>query len=47
MAETFFSLLEKRVQDSSSLICVGLEPYIRDLSSPSAASAPDLCLNHC
>ena len=45
MTETFFSLLEKRVQDSSSLICIGLEPHIRDLPSPTAASALDFCLN--
>lgn len=45
MTETFFSLLEKRVQYSSSLICVGLEPHIHDLSIPSAASALDFCLN--
>ena len=45
MTETFLSLLEKRAQDSSSLICIGLEPHIRDLPSPSAASALDFCLN--
>lgn len=45
MTETFFSLLDKRVQDSSSLICIGLEPHIRDLPGPSAASAIDFCLN--
>jgi len=43
--ETFFSFLEKRVDDSSSLLCVGLDPHIPDLSSPSAASARDFCLN--
>jgi orotidine 5'-phosphate decarboxylase subfamily 2 len=37
--------LEKRVQDSSSLICIGLEPQIRDLPKPSAASALNFCLN--
>ena len=45
MTETFFSLLEKRVQDSSSLICIRLEPHIHDLSNPSATSALDFCLN--
>jgi orotidine 5'-phosphate decarboxylase subfamily 2 len=45
MTETFISLLEKRVQDSSSLICIGLEPHIRNLPNPSAASAQDFCLN--
>ncbi len=45
MTETFLSLLEKRVQDSSSLICIDLSPRIHDLSNPSAASALDFCLN--
>jgi len=45
MTESFVSLLEKRVQDSSSLICIGLEPQIRDLPKPSAASALNFCLN--
>jgi len=45
MTESFVSLLEKRVQDSASLICVGLEPHIRDLPKPSAASALNFCLN--
>jgi len=44
MTETFLSLLEKRVQVSSSLICIGLEPHIRDLPNPSAESALDFCL---
>jgi len=43
--ETFFSFLEKRVDDCSSLLCVGLDPHISDLTSPSAASARDFCLN--
>lgn len=43
--ETFFSFLEKRVDDSSSLLCVGLDPHISDLSSPTAASALTFCLN--
>ena len=42
--ETFFSLLERRVDDSSSLLCVGLDPHIPDLKEPSAASALDFCL---
>ncbi len=42
--ETFFSFLEKRVDDCSSLLCVGLDPHIPDLPSPTAASARDLCL---
>ncbi|MBI1794511.1 MAG: orotidine-5'-phosphate decarboxylase [Chloroflexi bacterium] len=43
--ETFFSFLEKRVDDCSSLLCVGLDPHIPDLKEPTAASARDFCLN--
>ncbi|MBI5842877.1 MAG: orotidine-5'-phosphate decarboxylase [Chloroflexi bacterium] len=43
--ESFFSFLEKRVDDCSSLLCVGLDPHIPDLPSPTAASARDFCLN--
>jgi len=47
--ETFFSFLEKRVDDCSSLLCVGLDPHISDLVGadghpPTAASALDFCL---
>jgi len=50
--ESFFSFLEKRVDDSSSLLCVGLDPHIPDLSTssrhrlkqPTAAAALDFCL---
>ena len=42
--ETFFSFLEKRVDDCSSLLCVGLDPHISDLKEPTAASALDFCL---
>jgi uridine monophosphate synthetase len=43
--ESFFSFLERRVDDSSSLLCVGLDPHASDLKEPSAASALDFCLN--
>jgi uridine monophosphate synthetase len=43
--ESFFSFLEKRVDDSSSLLCVGLDPHISDLESPTATSALKFCLN--
>ena len=43
--ESFFSFLEKRVDDCSSLLCIGLDPHIPDLQEPSAASALDFCLN--
>jgi len=42
--ETFFSFLERRVDDSSSLLCVGLDPHVSDLSAPNAAAALDFCL---
>lgn len=42
--ETFFSFLEKRVDDCSSLLCVGLDPHVSDLKEPSPASALDFCL---
>lgn len=45
MTKTFFSLLEKRVQDSSSLICIELNPHMSGLPSPSTASALDFCLD--
>ena len=43
--ETFFSFLEKRVDDCSSLLCVGLDPHISELNEPSPASALDFCLS--
>ena len=43
--ETFISFLEKRIDDSSSLLCVGLDPHISDLPSPTAASALTFSLN--
>jgi uridine monophosphate synthetase len=43
--ESFFSFLERRVDDCSSLLCVGLDPHVSDLASPTAASARDFCVN--
>ncbi|MBN2115447.1 MAG: orotidine-5'-phosphate decarboxylase [Anaerolineales bacterium] len=43
--ETFFSFLERRVDDCSSLLCIGLDPHVSDLKKPTAASALDFCLN--
>lgn len=43
--ETFFSLLEKRVDDCSSLLCVGLDPHVNDLAAPTAAAALEFCVN--
>jgi orotidine 5'-phosphate decarboxylase subfamily 2 len=42
--ETFFSFLEKRVDDCSSLLCIGLDPRASLLPEPTAASALDFCL---
>lgn len=47
--ESFFSFLEKRVDDCSSLLCIGLDPHVNDLradgSVPTAEAARDFCLN--
>jgi uridine monophosphate synthetase len=43
--ETFFSFLERRVDDCSSLLCVGLDPHISDLPEPTAQGALDFSLN--
>ena len=42
--ETFFSFLAKRLDDCSSLLCVGLDPHPSDLPTPTAEAARDLCL---
>jgi orotidine 5'-phosphate decarboxylase subfamily 2 len=42
--ESFFSFLERRVDDCSSLLCVGLDPHISDLSAPTAKAARAFCL---
>ena len=43
--ETFFTFLERRIDDCSSLLCVGLDPHIPDLKESTAVSALDFCLN--
>ena len=43
--ETFFSFLSKRVDDCSSLLCVGLDPHPSDLPTPTAEAARDFCLD--
>jgi uridine monophosphate synthetase len=43
--ETFFTFLEKRVDDCSSLLCIGLDPHVSDLPKPTAAAALDFCLH--
>ena len=41
--ETFFTFLEKRVDDCSSLLCVGLDPHPDDLPAPTAEAALAFC----
>ena len=41
--ESFFTFLERRVDDCSSLLCVGLDPHVAELKSPTAAAALDFC----
>ena len=43
--ESFFSFLEKRVDDCSSLLCIGLDPHTSELEEPTASSALEFCLN--
>ncbi|MBN2387880.1 MAG: orotidine-5'-phosphate decarboxylase [Anaerolineales bacterium] len=43
--ETFFSFLAKRVDDCSSLLCVGLDPHPGDLAAPTAGAGRDFCLD--
>jgi uridine monophosphate synthetase len=43
--ETFFSFLAKRVDDCSSLLCVGLDPHPSDLPAPTAQAARAFCLH--
>ncbi len=42
--ETFFSFLERRVDDCASLLCVGLDPHTSDLPEATAAAALDFSL---
>jgi len=42
--ETFFSFLAKRVDDCSSLLCVGLDPHPSDLPVATAEAARTFCL---
>lgn len=43
--ETFFTFLEKRVADCSSLLCIGLDPHSGDLAAPTAEAALTFCLD--
>ncbi len=42
--ESFFSFLERRVDDCSSLLCVGLDPHSSELPEQSASAARDFCI---
>ncbi len=42
--ETFFSFLAKRVDDCSSLLCVGLDPHPSELPAATAEAARGFCL---
>ncbi|HEY3312427.1 MAG TPA: orotidine-5'-phosphate decarboxylase [Anaerolineales bacterium] len=42
--ETFFSFLERRIDDCSSLLCIGLDPHVADLAHPTAEAAQEYCL---
>lgn len=41
---SFFSRLESRVRAIDSLLCVGLDPHIDDLSTPNSGTAYNFCL---
>jgi uridine monophosphate synthetase len=43
--ESFFTFLEKRVDDASSLLCVGLDPHVSDLPHPTVEAALTFSLN--
>ncbi|MEX1143497.1 MAG: orotidine-5'-phosphate decarboxylase [Anaerolineales bacterium] len=41
---TFFEILEQRSREVDSLLCVGLDPHIRDLPRPDVDGLRDFCL---
>lgn len=43
--ESIFTFLERRVDDCSSLLCIGLDPHARDLSAATADAAREFCLD--
>jgi len=42
--ESFFSFLERRVDDCSSLLCVGLDPHLPELPEPTPRAALGFCM---
>jgi uridine monophosphate synthetase len=43
--ETFFTFLSRRIDDCSSILCIGLDPHLSDLPARTAESALDYCAN--
>ncbi|HRF48126.1 MAG TPA: orotidine-5'-phosphate decarboxylase, partial [Anaerolineales bacterium] len=43
--ESFFTLLDRHVDVSNTLLCIGLDPHPDDLPEPTAAAAVEFCLN--
>jgi hypothetical protein len=44
MTPKFFEKLQKRVETSKSLLCIGLDPHVSQLTEATAASAQAFCL---
>jgi uridine monophosphate synthetase len=44
LSKSFFEFLEERSKQIDSLLCVGLDPHIVDLTEPTAAAAREFCL---
>jgi uridine monophosphate synthetase len=40
----FFTRLGERARQSDTLLCVGLDPHLKELSAPTVAAARDFCL---
>ena len=40
----FFETLQKRVEASESLLCIGLDPHVSQLSEPTADEAVSFCI---
>lgn len=40
----FFETLQKRVEASESLLCIGLDPHVSQLSEPTADEAVTFCI---
>ena len=40
----FFETLQKRVETSESLLCIGLDPHVSQLSEPTADAAASFCI---